>query len=103
MIVAAALYLPLVDGWRPESPRLRTPLIALLIGIGYQIISLGINALLDTNFGFTMHQPANPSLLDHLGPWPWYLMVMWPLAFVFFFILCLPFRTPARTTSDKHV
>ena len=93
MIVAAALYLPLVDGWRPESPRLRTPLIALLIGIGYQIISLGINALLDTNFGFTMHKPHNPSLLDQLGPCPWYLMVMWPIAFLFFFILCLPFSS----------
>ena len=95
-IVAAALYLPIVLGWRPQSPRWRTPLIALGCGIIYQIFSLIINAILDTNFGFTMHKPSNPSLLDQLGPWPWYLMAMWPMAFLLFFLLCLPFRSTQR-------
>ena len=99
VIVAAALYLPLVDGWHPKHPRWKTPMIALLCGIGYQTISLGINKILGTNFGFTMHKPLNPSLLDQLGPWPWYLMAMWPLAFALFFLLCLPFRTRARISS----
>ncbi|MDX1680223.1 MAG: TIGR02206 family membrane protein [Akkermansiaceae bacterium] len=96
-IVAAALYLPLVDGWRPKRPLWRTPLDALLFGILYQLVSLGCNALLGSNFGFTMHKPHSASLLDHLGPWPWYLMAMWPIAFGLFLLLCLPF---AKGTQD---
>jgi len=98
-VVAAALYLPIVLGWRPKTPIWRTPIEALLLGIVYQLLSLGINAILDTNFGFTMHKPANASLLDHLGPWPWYLVVMWPIAFVLFFLLCLPFIKPAKNQT----
>ena len=90
-VVAAALYIPIVLGWRPKRPIWRTPLNALLLGIAYQMLSLGINALLDTNFGFSMRKPISGSMLDHLGAWPWYLMVMWPIAFTLFFLLCLPF------------
>ena len=97
-IVAAAFYLPLVDGWRHKCPRWRTPLTALLMGIAYQAVSLIFNKILNTNFGFTMHKPLNPSLMDHLGPWPWYLMAMWPLAFILFYLLCLPF-SPKRSQS----
>lgn len=99
-IVAAALYLPIVLGWRPQFPRWKTPLIALAWGIVYQLFSLGINFMLGTNFGFSMRKPSNASLLDQLGPWPWYLIAMWPMAFLLFFVLCLPFRKPARSTSD---
>lgn len=89
-IVGAALSLPLVDGWRPRAGWWKTPLVALGCGIGYQLLSLAFNVLLDSNFGFTMRPPDNPSLLDHMGPWPWYLVAMWPIAFLLFSLLCLP-------------
>ena len=101
-IIAAALYLPIVDGWRPKRPLWRTPLDALLLGIIYQLCSLAINARLDTNFGFTMHPPFNPSLIDHLGPWPWYLMAMWPIAFLLFFLLCMPFAMSPSGNHDRR-
>lgn len=100
-IVAAAFYLPIADGWRPKCPRWRTPLTALLWGIVYQATSLGINKMLASNFGFSIHKPMNGSLLDHLGPWPWYLIVMWPLAFVLFYLLCLPFSPPSPAKKIK--
>lgn len=98
-IVAAALHLPLVEGWRPRRPLWKTPLLALLCGIAYQLGSLAINAALGSNFGFTMRPPDNPSLLDHLGPWPWYLVAMWPIAYALFFLLCLPLLKDARSRS----
>src|SRR5699024_451776 len=70
IIVAGALYLPLVQGWRPQQPWWKSPLRALLWGNLYIAAILPLNALLDTNFGFLSRKPLTPSLLDFLGPWP---------------------------------
>lgn len=91
-IVTAALYLPVVLGWRPPQPFWKTPIIVLAISIGYQFAALGINSLLGTNFAFASRPPDNPSLIDHLGPWPFYLFAMQALALVLFFLLALPFK-----------
>jgi hypothetical integral membrane protein (TIGR02206 family) len=89
-IVGAALYLPLVAGWRSGRPWWRGPLIAMLWINGYLLLSIAANAALGTNFGFTARKPVNPSLLDHLGPWPVYLLWMEVLAAVLFSLLALP-------------
>jgi hypothetical integral membrane protein (TIGR02206 family) len=89
-IVGAALYLPIVRGWRADQPWWKGPLTALLLGNVYLILSMGINAWLGTNFGFTAHKPVNPSLLDHMGPWPYYLLGMQGMAVVLFSLLALP-------------
>ncbi len=91
VIVGAALYLPIVDGWRPKQPFWRSPLEVYGYSVLYLLFSLGLNVALDTNFGFTMHPPHNPSLIDHLGPWPWYLLSMQAIAVVIFLLLALPF------------
>ena len=95
-IVAAALYLPTVDGWRPDSPWWRSPARAWLWANVYLAAAVALNVWLGTNFAFAAHKPANPSLLDHLGPWPWYLLSMQGLAVVFFTLLALPFFGPKR-------
>jgi hypothetical integral membrane protein (TIGR02206 family) len=89
-IVGAALYLPLVQGWRLERPWWKGPLAALLWGNLYLLLSMAVNAWLGTNFGFTARKPINPSLLDHLGPWPVYLLWMQVLAALLFSLLALP-------------
>jgi uncharacterized membrane protein YwaF len=38
-----------------------------------------------------MEKPPTASLIDVLGPWPWYLLALEGIAFVIFFILYLPF------------
>jgi hypothetical integral membrane protein (TIGR02206 family) len=90
-IVAAALYLPLVNGWKPKSPFWKSPLEIYGWSVIYLIFSLIVNRILGSNFGFTMHHPENPSLIDHLGPWPWYLFSMQAIAVVIFLLLALPF------------
>ena len=92
VIVAAALYIPIVLKWRPKQPWWKSPLIVLAISIGYQATALVINHFLKTNFAFASHVPHNPSLIDHLGPWPIYLFAMQGLALIFFLLLALPFR-----------
>lgn len=95
-VVAAALYLPLVEGWRPQSPWWRSPVRALLWAEVYLAAAMVINRPLGTNFGFAAHKPVNPSLLDHLGPWPWYLLSLQAVALLLFFLLGLPFLRRRR-------
>ncbi|MFN5867705.1 MAG: TIGR02206 family membrane protein [Akkermansiaceae bacterium] len=97
VIVAAALYIPIVLKWRPKQPWWKSPLSVLAISIGYQATALLINAILKTNFAFVSDFPDNPSLIDHLGPWPVYLFAMQGLALIFFLLLALPFR---RSSAD---
>jgi len=91
-IVGAALYLPIVDGWRPKSPFWKSPMEVFGWSIVYLVFSLILNSILGTNFGFSLHKPYNPSLIDHLGPWPWYLFSMQAIAIVIFILLALPFK-----------
>jgi len=94
-VVIAALYLPIVDGWRPKMPVWKSPLEVFGWSIVYLIFAMTVNRLLGSNFAFASHPPTNPSLIDHLGPWPWYLFSMQGIALVFFFLLALPFARSA--------
>jgi hypothetical integral membrane protein (TIGR02206 family) len=95
-IVGTALYLPLALGWRPRAPLWRDPLHAYGWAVTYLIAVLAINPLLGTNFGFASRPPDNPSLIDHLGPWPWYLLSLQALALAAFLLLALPFTGRRR-------
>ena len=91
-IVAAAIYIPLVLKWRPEMPWWKTPLKVFGVSVAYQGIALLINVMLKTNFAFASRPPDNPSLIDHLGPWPIYLFAMQGIALALYLLLALPFR-----------
>lgn len=90
-IVGTALYLPIVEEWRPRQPIWKSPLEVYGWSVFYMVVVLIVNRLLGTNFGFVNRPPDNPSLIDHLGPWPWYLASMQVIALVFYLLLALPF------------
>jgi hypothetical integral membrane protein (TIGR02206 family) len=95
-IVGTALYLPIVTGWRPKSPFWKSPLEVYGWSLGYLAFAMLVNKLLHTNFGFAAHPPENPSLIDYLGPWPWYLLWMSLIALVLYLLLALPFVRSKR-------
>lgn len=95
-IVIAAVWFPAVDGWRPRRPWWRDPLAVYAWSIVYLAFAMLVNTTLGTNFAFAASPPPNPSLIDHLGPWPWYLLAMQPLALLLFLLLALPFAFRRR-------
>ena len=95
-IVGTALYLPVVVGWRPKQPLWKAPVEVYGWSVAYLASSLVVNRSLDTNFGFSLHPPENPSLIDHLGPWPWYLVSMQAIAVTIFFLLALPLKSRSK-------
>ena len=62
----------------------------------YFATAFTLDYALDTNYGYLMRKPTNPSFLDYLGPWPVYLIVLQILALGIFYLLNLPFRLAPR-------
>lgn len=98
-IVATALFLPIVDGWRPKTPFWKSPVEIYAYSVFYLLFALALNTWLGTNFGFASHPPHTPSLIDHLGPWPWYLISIQAIAFVIFLLLAFPLIPRKNTRS----
>ncbi len=97
VVVIAAIYLPIVMGWRPKSPFWRSPLEVYVYSVIYLIFVMIVNKFLGSNFAFASRPPDNPSLIDKLGSWPWYLFSMQAIAFALFVLLALPFNRKERS------
>jgi hypothetical integral membrane protein (TIGR02206 family) len=70
-VVWSALYLTVAAGLRPTWRGYRRTVVITLC---WMFTMLVFNAVADTNYGFLNAKPAIHSLLDILGPWPWYLL-----------------------------
>ncbi len=92
-IVITAIYVVGAMGMRPRAGAAARMLGCILC---YALVVGLINAALHTNYGFLCAKPPVASLIDALGPWPWYIGGMIGLAATFFMILDLPFAWRRR-------
>lgn len=71
MVVWAGIYLTWGVGMRLDWHSYR---IAVLATIVWGVVMFAFNRATGTNYGFLNAKPQEGSLLDILGPWPWYLL-----------------------------
>ena len=64
---------------------------AIIVVNAYLLFTGIINYLIGSNYFYTHHKPPGPTLLDVLGPWPWYILAVEGLAVVLFLLAGLPF------------
>jgi uncharacterized membrane protein YwaF len=57
----------------------------------YMVVVTVVNVALGSNFMWTLGKPPVVSLLDVLGPWPWYLVPVVGLGIINVLLLYLPF------------
>jgi len=88
LIVTGALYATVVMRQRPTP---RSLLRAWLIANAYALCLIPVNFALDTNYMFLLRKPITPSLLDVMGPWPWYLVVADVFGLLVMSLCYLPF------------
>jgi hypothetical integral membrane protein (TIGR02206 family) len=102
LIVCATLYLIWSGQLRPRPGSVTRSLIAANI---YALIVGAFDLAFKTDYMFLRSRPPTPSLLDYLGPWPWYILVGEFVALTLFFLLYLPFRQRAISPlkSSPHV
>lgn len=87
-LIFASLYMTWIGGMRPTHRS-----IWKVWGITniYLVFIAGINWLTDGNYLFICHKPENGSIMDAMGPWPWYILVLEVVAIISFYIYYLPF------------
>jgi hypothetical integral membrane protein (TIGR02206 family) len=71
LVVWAAVFLAWGIGVRPTWRGYRFTVLVTVLWVGAMLL---LNAYAGTNYGFVSAKPSTPSLLDLLGPWPWYLL-----------------------------
>lgn len=83
-IVLASAYLVFVVKYQPTFQSVWKAMLALnLIAIFVFLINVATGG----NYMFLARKPSNPSLIDYLGDYPWYLLSLELVAFILFFIL----------------
>lgn len=95
-LMVAVLYAAFVMDLRPTYRGLWQSFGMIHV---YGLFALCANLLLDANYGFMCHKPATGSLLDYLGPHPWYLLSMEGIALVLMHLLWLPWGLAKQKES----
>jgi len=98
-VVLAALYLTLGEGMRPLSWRSVWRVAGW--GLLYAMGIFWLNLWLGSNYLFLAHKPPAATLLDYLGPWPWYILGVLAIAAVLVTALYLPFHVQDRQSKRE--
>ena len=96
-IIVVVLFLTWKKSLRPGLGSWWRALLALHLyaaGVGLY------NYMFGTNFFYLCEKPAEASLLNYLGPWPWYILAGDAIALALFWMLWLPFRTRNSTARS---
>ncbi|MGA2571492.1 MAG: TIGR02206 family membrane protein [Terracidiphilus sp.] len=94
LAVATALYVVWSGLGRPR----KGSVVRAMLGVN---VLAALDGTLDwafrSNYMYLRTKPGSTTLLDVLGPWPWYILAAEGVALVLFLLLYLPFRlTTAR-------
>ena len=87
-IIAGCLFMTFVEGYRPKLKSVWKSMIVLNI---YALFVGIFNKIVGANYMFLCAKPEVSSIMDILGPWPFYIATLEIVAVVFFLILYLPF------------
>ncbi len=85
----AIVFIVVAQNFRPGRGSVVRMLVALNL---YGFIAGMLDVTFGWNYGYLLQKPGQPSMMDFLGPWPWYLLVLEAVAVVNFSVLYLPWR-----------
>ncbi|MDG5789561.1 TIGR02206 family membrane protein [Evansella sp. AB-P1] len=87
-IILGIFYMVFVYKFRPTFRSMIKSFVALNV---IAFIVFWVNIMTGANYMFLARKPEGPSILDLLGPYPWYILSLELVAIVMFILLYLPF------------
>lgn len=99
-IVVAATYMAFVRRSRPTWASFRRVLVWTNL---YLAAVFALNLAIGSNYMYVAHKPATASLMDWLGPWPWYILALEAVGVLHMLALYAPYAiADARCRSRVH-
>jgi hypothetical integral membrane protein (TIGR02206 family) len=97
--VVAALFLAFGERLTPRPGAITRMLLATA---AWASVAAAANVVTGGNYMFLRERPDTASLLDYMGPWPWYILSAALLAVALFALLDLPFRARSARSATRH-
>lgn len=97
-IVTCVLYMTIVEGCRPQLISIMRTFVITNI---YTIFIGIVNIITNGNYLFICHKPQSASIMNMLGPWPWYILSLELVALLLFFIVYIPFLIKDSINNKK--
>lgn len=88
LTIIAVLYMTIVENYRPDLKSIWKTFVFTNI---YMVFTALVNLITNGNYLFLCRKPEAASLMDVLGPWPWYVLELEVIGVIIFFILYFPF------------
>jgi hypothetical integral membrane protein (TIGR02206 family) len=95
-IVIANIFMVFVEQYRPKLGSLWRAFLFLNL---YAVFVFILNYFLEGNYMYISQKPLNPSLLDYLSPWPYYILELEAIALITFIFLYIPFWILKKRSS----
>lgn len=86
-MVLTLIYAIVVFELKPTMKGLWDSFLALNL---FLLVAIIVNVSLDSNYFWICSKPLTASLLDYLGPWPWYILSAEIVALLHYFVAFFP-------------
>ncbi|SES01327.1 conserved hypothetical integral membrane protein TIGR02206 [Gracilibacillus ureilyticus] len=93
-IVLACFYMIWIEEYKPSFRSVIKAFVVLNIMAFFVFI---VNKMIGSNYMFLARKPSNASIIDFLGPYPWYILSLEVIAFSIFLLLYFVFFKRRRT------
>lgn len=88
VIILSPLYMTWIESYRPTIKSVWKTFAFINI---YALFIFGINSILGSNYLWLREKPQAQTIIDFLGPYPWYIISLEFIALSIFLVLYLPF------------
>ena len=99
LILVGVVYATIVFRLRPTA---RSILRTALASLALVAVMLPVNLLLDANYLYLRARPEGATLIDYMGPWPWYILAMIASGLLVCLLCYAPLALARRATRHSH-